>query len=442
MDEKILILEDDQPFAEMLKETLQANGFQARVSLDPGEALQSLRAEEFNLLVSDYLMPKLEGTAFIRKVRTFNESIPVLMVSAYMGEREMLQASQAGVSRVLKKPFEMEELMSEIGQLLDGSFASAGEVGGAIAAASDGSLPDSLRHLPPVSDDSRDFVEHLWDGFRVGGPVFLTGEEGLEIDPIIAEVSVWAASRGDAVCFDFRAGDLLSAQSRRVITRFAGKDDYSRIVLVRDMDRIDRSQQKALLRSLKRPDGTFGESQQPFFLFLLEKERLALAEMSMDDELLEMVFGGLVKVPPLRGRYRDIAYYLKEPLESGETQVFDAEAVAFLLRYDWPGNHAQLMEMRRRLLRVSPGVPVGVDVARSVVEKRLDEPLEEGRDPSLSAVLGERQSRVLRSLLQTEEAPPERILEEVGCPGVEPADDFPEGQSLLYPALLDGTSSG
>jgi hypothetical protein len=263
----------------------------------------------------------------------------------------------------------------------------------------------------------------------------------MEVDPIAAEIAVWSDPEGGVVSFDFQAADLLSPATRSLLARFAGKDRYSRVAVVRDLDRLDRSQQRVLHEALEGPDGFLGREEPISFLFPIEAERLAVAEMAMDESLLGMVFGNLVRVPPLRGRYRDIAEYLSRPLEDGTRQSFDAGAVAFLLRYDWPGNHGQLLEMRRRLARTRPDAVLGREDVRAALEKRLTEPLEESGDPSLAAVLRDRQREILESVSHAERSSPAKVLERVGCPGAEPAADFPAGQELLCPELLDSAAT-
>lgn len=442
MDGKILILEDDQPFAEMLAETLDANDFPAEISLDPQDALQRVREEDFSLLVSDYLMPKLEGTAFIRQVREFDKSIPVLMISAYMGEAEMKQASEAGVSRVLRKPFEMKDLMDEIRQLLE-EVRPAGEdrsTGGSAKMETD--FPQPLRFLPPVSGDSSEFLQRLWEGFVGGGPLFLTGERGFEVDLIAAELSVWGDAEGGTISFDFDVEDLLSQKVRPLLSRFAGKDRYSRVVIGRNIDQLDRSEQSVLRQALERADSFLRMGGKLNFVFPIEEQRLSLAEMSMDEGLLEMIFGNLVRVPPLKGRYRDIAHYLKRFAESAEGPRLDRGAVSYLLRYEWPGNYFQLREFCNRLVSCPPAKDADAGFVRSTLEKRLDYPLEETGEPGLRAVLRERQTEFLRTLSKSRRVLPEKVLKEAGCIGVEPVEDFPDGQDLLFPELLEPKTTG
>ncbi len=442
MDEKILILEDDQPFAEMLAEALVGNGFQAEISLDPQEALGRVREGGFDLLVSDYLMPKLEGTTFIRQVREFNRSIPVLMISAHMGEVEMKQASEAGVSRVLRKPFEMEDLVGEIRKLLGAPVSGGGRRTGSETEANETDFPQPLRFLPPVTADSSDFLQKLWDGFKKGAPLFVTGNPGFETDLIAAELSVWGNPDGGTVSFDFDAADLLLQNVRQLLSQFAGKDRYSKVVIARNVDRLDRSQQLVLRQALDRSDSFLHQGGKLTLLFPIEEGRLSLAEMSMDEGLLELIFGNLVKIPPLNGRYRDLAHYLVRFTGDSSIKGLDAEATAFLLRYDWPGNYDQLREVCLRLAAKTVDAALGKEDVRAALEKRLDVPLEGSGDPALSQVLRDRQTEVLKSLSSSGRTAPAKVLREAGCVGVEPAADFPAGQELLFPELLHSQSSG
>lgn len=441
MDAKILILEDDQAFAEMLVETLEANDLVAEVSLDPTEAIDRVREGDFDILVSDYLMPKLEGTAFIRRVREFNKTIPVVMISAYMGEVEMRQAAQVGVTRILKKPFEMAELIGEVRALLQegqGDSSSGAERGSRANAEMD--YPQPLRFLRAGTLESRRWVQNLWEAFATGSPIFISGDRGFEVDPLVAEVAGWNDSEGGVVSFDFEASELLSSKARSIITRFAGKEPYSRVIVGKGLDELDRSQQRMLNELLGREDSYLRQGGKITFIFPVDSERLSLAEMSMDEGLLETIFGNLVRVPTLQGRYRDIASYLIGPLADPEAPVLNLspEAVAFLLRYDWPGNYDELVEVRYRLGKRWKSSALSEEHVRSALEKRLTEPLETVPAPSLQEVLRARQNEVLDGILQSEKKTPGEVLRSVGCSSdVVPASQFPAEQDLLFPELLD-----
>jgi len=119
MKGRILILEDESEFANVLSEILEANDFDAVSSQDSLKAIEKAKEETFDLLVTDFMMPKLDGIEFVQKVREFNRSVPVILISAFLKETDMERAAEAGVTRILKKPFESSEFLSEISALLD-----------------------------------------------------------------------------------------------------------------------------------------------------------------------------------------------------------------------------------------------------------------------------------------------------------------------------------
>ncbi len=441
MKPEILILEDDQAFAEMLVETLKANDLGAEVSLDPEQAIERVREGKFDLLVTDYLMPKLEGTTFIRRVREFNQSIPVVMISAYMGGAEIRQALQAGVTRVLKKPFSMAELMREIRGLLDQNpLLASSETRSALSTELSPDYPQPLRFLRAGTPESRQWVQLLWEASQKRGAIFVCGERGWEMDPMAAELAGWNDSDGGTVSFDFDAKDLLGNHARAVINRFAGKDRYSRVLIGRGIDKLDRGQQRTLAELLSREDSYLRQGGSLTPVFPTDGEQLAVAEIVMEENLLEQVFGNLVRVPPLRGRYRDIASYLTGPLPDPTAQGLrlSPEAAAFLLRYDWPGNYEELLEVRYRLAKRWKGAILTGEHVRSALEKGLTEPLEDFPDPSLAEVLRTRQNELLVEVFRADRKTPDEVLRLLGCPpSAKPATRFPAGQEFLFPALTE-----
>ena len=130
---------------------------------------------------------------------------------------------------------------------------------------------------------------------------------------------------------------------------------------------------------------------------------------------------------------------MRHSLSDGKTPDlnFSPDAAALMLRYDWPGNFYELIEVRNRLAKRWGGGELSVEQVRSAMEKRLTSPLDELPESALSEVLRERQNEVLENLMQAERKSPVEVLRSVGCPETTPARQFPSGQELLYPGLLD-----
>jgi len=195
---------------------------------------------------------------------------------------------------------------------------------------------------------------------------------------------------------------------------------------------------------LDREDSYLRRASQVTFVFAVDADRLALAELSMDESLTRTIFQSLVRVPPLGGRYSDIGFYLKSQGRNNAASGLSLtpEGAANLLRYEWPGNYAELIEIHARLTKRWGDSEITGEKVRVALEKRRVEPLDELPTPDLSSVLGECQMRILEAASAGKRKNPESVLKVLGCPdGVTPSSRFPQGQELIYPELIEASSA-
>ena len=78
---KILVLDDEQNYAEMLRDLLVQEGFCTDMVTRPVDALKKLDTEEYDLVVADYKMPVMDGADFMERARARLPSLPIIMVS-------------------------------------------------------------------------------------------------------------------------------------------------------------------------------------------------------------------------------------------------------------------------------------------------------------------------------------------------------------------------
>ena len=114
MSKPILLIDDEEQFAQMLRDLLQLNGYEAEYCLDPSEALTRLQNENFELVITDYRIPEMDGAQFLEATRLFNPDIPVIMISGLMNMPELIRVANIGVTLVLEKPFKTEELLEHV----------------------------------------------------------------------------------------------------------------------------------------------------------------------------------------------------------------------------------------------------------------------------------------------------------------------------------------
>jgi len=120
MPKKLLIVEDDPDTVEMLRAALTAADYTVYTARSGTEALSKAHASPPDLVLLDLILPEMNGFDVCERLRRdpMTESVPILIVTAMPGELPRLAGKEAGASAYIRKPFEIQELVSRIGQLL------------------------------------------------------------------------------------------------------------------------------------------------------------------------------------------------------------------------------------------------------------------------------------------------------------------------------------
>lgn len=115
---KILVVEDDQSLNALVCSYLSENGYAYAACFNGKEALERMEAENFDLVVSDIMMPEIDGFAFAAKVRESDKQIPILFMTALDDKPSKRLGYQIGIDDYVVKPFDCDLLMLRIGALL------------------------------------------------------------------------------------------------------------------------------------------------------------------------------------------------------------------------------------------------------------------------------------------------------------------------------------
>ncbi|MBL7664482.1 MAG: response regulator [Bacteriovoracaceae bacterium] len=115
----ILIVEDDDDIRTILKETLEMMGHKVTAAADGNQGYTASEAGGFNLIITDYLMPKLDGLAMIEKIKEKSQSkqTPIIIFSTFKETINLLMAKYPNVSFV-SKPGPLEKLAEKIEEQL------------------------------------------------------------------------------------------------------------------------------------------------------------------------------------------------------------------------------------------------------------------------------------------------------------------------------------
>ena len=115
---KILVVEDDRDLNRTVCSFLNHSGYEAIGCLNASDAYDALYANMFDLIVSDIMMPGIDGFEFAKNVRTLNQDIPILFMTARDDIASKQRGFRIGVDDYMVKPIDLDELFLRIGALL------------------------------------------------------------------------------------------------------------------------------------------------------------------------------------------------------------------------------------------------------------------------------------------------------------------------------------
>ena len=120
MDEKlkILLCEDDENLGMLLREYLQAKGYQAVLCQDGEVGYREFAKGKFDIAVLDVMMPKKDGFTLAQEIRQANTEIPIIFLTARALKDDILEGFKIGADDYITKPFSMEELVLRIEAIL------------------------------------------------------------------------------------------------------------------------------------------------------------------------------------------------------------------------------------------------------------------------------------------------------------------------------------
>jgi len=113
VDARILLIEDDPSIREVTAIGLQGAGFTVATAGDGPSGLERFRAESFDLVLLDIMLPRLDGLEVCRQIRHVS-TIPVVMLTARADTIDIVVGLEAGADDYVKKPFEVPELVARV----------------------------------------------------------------------------------------------------------------------------------------------------------------------------------------------------------------------------------------------------------------------------------------------------------------------------------------
>lgn len=115
---KILIIEDDLRVAELIQRGMEEHGFSPTLAYDGLSGKKLAFQNEYDLIITDIILPKIDGLSLCRQIRENKPDTPIIMLTALGTTDDKVEGFDAGADDYLVKPFEMRELLVRIRALL------------------------------------------------------------------------------------------------------------------------------------------------------------------------------------------------------------------------------------------------------------------------------------------------------------------------------------
>jgi nitrogen regulation protein NR(I) len=390
---KILLIEDDSSASAALERVLRDEDYRVSVSPRGDAGLAQARENEFDLVISDFKLPGLNGLEVVRQLHAAKPRLPIILMTAHGTTDIAIEATKSGAYDYLLKPFEMEELLDLVAKAVESSrlMSEVVEIGAA----------ETLRDA--IIGNSRCMQEIYKEIGRVAAKpvtVLIRGETGTGKE-LIARAIYQHSDRASAPfvavncaaipetlleseLFGHERGAFTGAETRR-IGRFEQAGNGT-IFLDEIGDMSLKTQAKFLRvlqeKSIERLGGkeSIGINVRVIAATHRDLEG-AIREKQFREDLFYRLNVVQVQLPPLRQRAEDIPklvkYFLqKYGAELGvESPAIQPEAISFLCEQPWPGNIRQLENVVRQTLLLARKYTITLDHARQVLA-RMNRPAE------------------------------------------------------------------
>ena len=118
MNQKILLVEDDPNFGDVLRSYLEMNDYNVTLATDGVAGLYAYRKDTFDLCIFDVMMPKKDGFSLAKDIRESDKEIPIKFLTARAMKEDVIQGFKLGADDYITKPFSSEELLFRVQAIL------------------------------------------------------------------------------------------------------------------------------------------------------------------------------------------------------------------------------------------------------------------------------------------------------------------------------------
>lgn len=371
---RVLIVDDSPETVSVLTVMLETAGYDVISAYDGRQALSTLRAHPFDLVILDNDMPLLGGIETLTEIRDHLPELPVIVYSGSVTERESARYRELGIIDLVAKPVDTRALLVKISDSLAGRHPEAGprpllptrQTTAPFATA----LSPLLSGTSPLAEKLRESFERL-RAFR--SVAILEGPPGsgrFELALALAPSS----NVHTVVCH----ADELTLDHLDTLLAAPAKNGLPVFLIILDSERLPAMRQSLLENLVRGRLPQHAEISKNLRVVLCAHG--SLSDLHFDEFLLMRAVASTRELPSWterRADWIDIAHAILRRVGAGRA-TFDNAAARWIVTYTWPGNYMQLhrtIELARRLAGVTSELTVAHLEAALAAERTCEDPL-------------------------------------------------------------------
>lgn len=118
MPKRVLIVDDEKFVRELIRDTLRTRGYETGLAEDGVEALEALEESEYDLVISDVVMPRLQGLELLKRTKKEYPKVKVIILTGYSRQHNISDFLLYGADEYLTKPFQVDRLLATVERVL------------------------------------------------------------------------------------------------------------------------------------------------------------------------------------------------------------------------------------------------------------------------------------------------------------------------------------
>lgn len=366
---RILILEDDTTFAQLLEGFLTKNGHTITLVTHIKQSFKAIESQEFDLLLIDYRLPDGVGLDVLSHIRDLGLAIPLIIMTSFNDVRTAVKSMQMGAFDYITKPVNPDELLMVIKNSLTKKdpIATERQVVESDLIRGKSAIADRLyEHIALVAPTDMSVIIQGESGTGKEFAARTLHQESKRADKPFVAIDCGALSKDLAASelFGHVKGAFTGALHDK-IGQFEAADGGT--LFLDEVGNLSYEVQIKLLRALQeRVIQPLGSTKQiPVNVRIITATNDDLTGSMQQGEFREDLYHRLnefkIQLPPLRNRGSDIELFINHFVQlsnrdlSRNVKNISAEAKSLLLNYDWPGNLRELSNVIKRMVLLTPG---------------------------------------------------------------------------------------